>query len=576
VPLTKGTTGVRLPEVDEPVSKLLFSPKDGQIWLDNQRVTLIHLSTLTALRLELINSLGKQKARGFLMRMGWESGARDAHIVRRSHSQDNFSDLFLVGMQMRRLQGVANAQVLDFEADMKSGHFMGDFAWPESFEAKAHVSAYGISDDPVCWLQVGYFCGYSSTLMGRTILYREVECLATGSSRCRIIGKPLQEWGEISGEMDEALSLLRPTPFMNRRGKQAPGGATIEQAPKRTGDLANLPSSLIGISTGFTAACYLLKKVAPTSATVLFHGETGVGKEAFARTLHHISPRASQPFVTMDCAAISDDQFEGELFGVARNAINGSAYAHPGRLERADGGTLFLDEVGSLSLPSQIKLLRAIQSKEIERVGSIRPTKVDVRIISTTTIDLHKASAEGTFRQDLLYRLHVFPIHLPPLRVRRDDIPLLMDSFLHRFAKQHNKEIPGFTERAVESLYTYDYPGNIRELENLIERAVILCDQGEPITPSHLFTSDRQLQPVLLTLNRTGELVTEACDSAPGHQDIDKAIDSFLERGTSLNDVEIHILERAVEQSQGNLAEAARRLGLTRPQLAYRLQKGRR
>ncbi|MCA8868956.1 MAG: sigma-54-dependent Fis family transcriptional regulator [Rhodobacteraceae bacterium] len=573
VTLTEGKAGKQFPGIDDLVSKLRFSVKDGQIWFDTQRVTLIHLSTLTALRHELINSLGKNKARGFLTRMGWESGARDAHMARRTHAGSRFSDQFLVGLQLRRLQGVADTRVIDFEADLKSGHFFADFSWPESFEAKAHVSAYGVSDSPVCWLQIGYYCGYSSTLMGRTILFHEVECMASGGSRCRIVGKPLQEWGRESDEFDDAFSFLRPEPFVNQFDEHPPRTSFLQKAPERTGDLANLPSNLIGVSAGFTAACYLLKKVVPTGATVLFHGETGVGKEVFARTLHHISPRADRPFVAVDCAAISDDQFDSEMFGVADGAFGGATTMRPGRFERADGGTLFLDEVDSLSLASQLKLLRAVQDKEVERIGDTRVTKVDVRIISATSIDLHQAVANGSFRRDLLYRLHVFPIHLLPLRERRDDIPLLMDHFLARFAKQHGKKTPGFTSRAVEMLYTYDYPGNVRELENLIERAVILCDQDEPIDPGHLFTSDSQMQPVLMTLGKTGELAAELRESGSGHQDFDKAIDGFLEKGVSLKDVENHILERAVEQSEGNLAEAARRLGLTRPQLAYRLKK---
>ena len=561
------------PDIANLLERLRFSIRDGQIWFDTQRVTLIHLSTLTALRLELINSLGKKKARGFLTRMGWESGARDANLARKLQPQKTFIDIFLTGLQMRRLQGVADTEVLNVEADIKSGHFYGDFSWTESFEADAHVSAYGVSDSPVCWLQLGYYCGYSSTLIGRTILYREVECLATGGTRCRIIGKPVSAWGHLTTEMGDMLQVLQPESFVNRFQAKNQTLPHFEKPPERTGDLANFPSNLVGVSTGFVAACYMLKKVAPTVATVLFFGETGVGKEIFAKTLHKISNRADKPFVAVNCAAIPDNLVEAELFGVVKGAYTGAVASRPGRFERANGGTLFLDEVGTLSLSAQLKLLRAIQEKEIERVGDTKVRKIDVRIITATNVDLHQAVSEGTFRQDLLYRLYVFPIRLPPLRERRDDIPLLIDYFLQRYVKMHDKPVSGLTPQAVEALYGYDYPGNVRELENLIERAVILCDGEGPIDLSHLFTSDNQLQSVMLTLNRSGTLGTSQPANGLASNRLKNVIDEVLESDTSLQEIEDRILSKAVEKSDGNLARAARLLGLTRPQLAYRLGK---
>jgi two-component system, NtrC family, response regulator HydG len=202
---------------------------------------------------------------------------------------------------------------------------------------------------------------------------------------------------------------------------------------------------MVGVSSAFKAACHMLTRVAPTKASVLFTGESGVGKEMFASTLHRISPRAAKPFVAVNCAAIPDALVESELFGVERGAFTGASVSRAGRFERADGGTLFLDEIGTLSLVAQGKLLRALQEGEVERVGGTRTIKVDVRVVAATNVDLRDAVKAGRFREDLFYRLNVYPIHLPPLRERREDIPLLMSHFLHLYGRTHGRKLAGYT-----------------------------------------------------------------------------------------------------------------------------------
>ena len=225
--------------------------------------------------------------------------------------------------------------------------------------------------------------------------------------------------------------------------------------------------------------------------TVLFLGETGVGKEIFARMLHRMGRRSEQPFVAVNCAALPENLIEAELFGVVKGAYTGATDSRPGRFERAHGGTLFLDEIGTLTLSAQAKLLRALQEGEIERVGDSQTRKVDVRLLAATNVDLKDAVARGTFREDLYFRLTTFPVRIPPLRERRDDIPLLMRHFLHRFSQRHGKTVGSFAPEAVEALLSYAFPGNIRELENMIERGVLLADAGEPIGISHLFTAQQ-------------------------------------------------------------------------------------
>ena len=218
----------------------------------------------------------------------------------------------------------------------------------------------------------------------------------------------------------------------------------------------------------------MVKKVAPTDATVLFLGESGVGKEIFSHNLHRLSKRAKGPFIAVNCAAIPEQLAESELFGVEKGGFTGATVSRPGRFERAHGGTLFLDEIGTLSFTAQGKLLRALQEGEIERVGDTQVRKVDVRVIAATNVNLRDAVRDGSFREDLYFRLNVFPVRVPPLRDRRDDIPLMMNWFMQRACKKHGKAITGFRERAVDALINYRWPGNVREMENMIERAVIL------------------------------------------------------------------------------------------------------
>jgi len=547
------------PDIGDLAARLRFSLQDGHIWLDTQRVALIHLSTLNALRYELIDTLGLREARGFLTRMGYASGTRDAGVARKLHPHANAREAFLSGLRLRALQGVVVMDPVRLDINIPAGLFQAEFLWRESFEVDAHVPVYGLSNAPVCWMQSGYVSGYASSFVGRTILFREVECRGSGAPVCRLVGKPVEEWQDAESDIEP----LQPEAFANRFAERA-----------KTPQNASPVPGLVGASSGFVAACHLLKKVAVTDATVLFLGETGVGKEVFARTLHDISARGRKPFVAVNCAAIPENLVEAELFGVERGAYTGAVESRPGRFERANGGTLFLDEIGTLSLIAQTKLLRAIQEREIERVGGTSARPVDIRVIAATNVDLKEAVKSGAFRDDLYYRLNIFPIVIPPLRDRRADIPLLIDHLLRGFCRRHGKSIKGFTETAVMALYEYDYPGNIRELENIIERAVIMAEGGErPIDVCDLFAGGRSPLDPMMRIGRSGNLEQEA----PGDGDspvFAGFLDQLLADRISLESVEEGLMREAVSRSKGNLSRAARLLGVTRPKLAYRLRNG--
>ena len=231
---------------------------------------------------------------------------------------------------------------------------------------------------------------------------------------------------------------------------------------------------IIGESRAMQEVLSVVRRVAPSDATVLIRGESGTGKELIAKALHYASPRAAGALVKVNCAALAESLLEAELFGHERGAFTGAVAARKGRFELADGGSLFLDEIGDLPPHVQVKLLRVLQEREFERVGSSRPIKVDVRLLAATHRNLEGLVRDGRFRDDLYYRINVVTIPLPPLRERREDLPLLIDHFLRVFAEKNGKNIRGLTREAREALLRYDYPGNVRELENLIERAVVL------------------------------------------------------------------------------------------------------
>jgi transcriptional regulator with GAF, ATPase, and Fis domain len=241
-------------------------------------------------------------------------------------------------------------------------------------------------------------------------------------------------------------------------------------------DQTALFEEIVGASAPLRAVLSHVTKVAPTDSTVLITGETGTGKELLARAIHTRSPRAARAFVAVNCAAIPSSLIASELFGHERGAFTGALQRRQGRFELADRGTLFLDEVAELPAQAQIMLLRVLQEREFERVGGSAPVRVNVRVIAATNRDLHATVAAGTFRPDLFYRLNVFPLHVPALRDRRPDVPLLVEYFTHRYATRAGKQIRRVTTETSQLLQSYDWPGNIRELQNVIERAVIVCD----------------------------------------------------------------------------------------------------
>jgi transcriptional regulator with GAF, ATPase, and Fis domain len=307
--------------------------------------------------------------------------------------------------------------------------------------------------------------------------------------------------------------------------------------------------------------------VAPTNSTVLLRGETGTGKELVAHAIHINSPREEKPFVRVNCAALAPGVLESELFGHEKGSFTGALSRRPGRFELADGGTLFLDEVGDLPMEVQIKLLRTLQEREFERVGGAETIKVDVRLVSATNRNLEQMIEDGEFREDLYYRLNVFPINLPPLRDRLDDLTPLVGHFIAKFSRQMGVAAGPASPEALAKLREYNWPGNVRELENIIERAMILA-KGAPVSANHLDFGRRAASHTPSPSVGTGPVAALA---SPG------AISPLADDGKSLAerllDSERKEIIAAVEKSRGNIASAARTLGINRSTLYYRLRK---
>ena len=320
---------------------------------------------------------------------------------------------------------------------------------------------------------------------------------------------------------------------------------------------------IIGESAPMMKVYDVIERVADTPSTVLITGESGTGKELIARALHDHSRREKQPYIAVHCAAIPPNLIESELFGYEKGAFTGAVTSKPGRFELADQGTLFLDEIGEVPLSMQVKLLRALQEQQFERVGGIKTLSVDVRVVAATNRDLKKEIEAGNFREDLYYRLNVVHVHLPPLRERTSDVPLLLEHFLKRFNERLKRDVVGFSRAALDQLAKHPWRGNIRELENVVERCMLFCD-GTEIDVEHLPPEITEATPIVsLGESITAEAVT-APDSNVGLKDAVREATAKLEK---------ELIVRALAQTGGNVTHTARLLKISRKSLQTKMKE---
>jgi DNA-binding NtrC family response regulator len=522
-----------------------FRPEQGIIRLHDQRVVILSAAAMGLLRKELIDTFGADVARRLLLRFGFADGYHDAVNMRGRSAWSDPLDGLRAGAVLHTLEGIVRVDVV--RLDDAGGHLHAEYAWRDSYEAQQHVHHYGVSGDAVCWSLSGYASGYASACLGREVYFREEACLGQGAKRCRVIGRDADSWGadldalradfrgaDLRDEVERLHDVVR---------KQAQALARRERALERREREFNVlreravrhaeSKRFIARSPAMQEVLELAAQVAPLETTVLVYGESGTGKEFVVRMIHEQSRRATGPFVSINCAALTETLLESELFGHVRGAFTGAVRDKPGLFEVASSGTLFLDEVGEVAPAIQAKLLRALQEREIRRVGGERTIKVHTRVVAATNRDLRAAVAAGTFREDLYFRLGVFIITIPPLRDRREDIPVLAHEFVRGTAARLEKDVRNISADAMTLLVRYSWPGNVRELENAIERAVILARSTT--------IGVRELPPEM----------TDGRSTAPASETLD------------LKQNEQRLIRQALEKFQGNRRRAAEALNIS-------------
>ena len=457
---------------------LAFDPRGGVLRFAGERALLLDAVALGLLRRELIETLGAAAARGVLTRFGYAHGRRTAETLRHALPWDDEDEWRRAGARLHTLQGLVVAEPVSAEA-RSSPPPLAESIWRDSYEAEQHVLHLGRSEEEVCWSLTGFATGYLSHVHGREVLCLESRCRGKGDAVCHLVARPREEWGEAAAGatafydhacVDDALAAVAG---QLKRAERRLRTRRRELADATRGAVD--ASGLIVKSPAMERVLDLARRVAQVDSTVLLTGESGVGKERVARFIHGESARTGGPFVAVNCGAVPEGLLESELFGHARGAFTGASQDRPGLFEAAQGGTLLLDEIGEVPQAMQVKLLRALQEREVRRVGENRNRPVDVRVLAATNRDLQAEVHAARFRQDLFYRLRVIEIRVPSLRERREDVLPLARAFLAGAATRTRRRVTGFTPAAAQQLVRHDWPGNVRELENAVERAVVLA-----------------------------------------------------------------------------------------------------
>ena len=549
-------------DLSQVTPHIVFSSEQGKVWLNEQRVMLFSQAALGKFRKEVYDTIGQDRCKAFFLRLGYQLGILDGELARSSGAEMPIKDRFNLGPELHALRGMVLPELQRLVVSEKGGEFICEVVWFNSYEVEICANEMGPMDEPGCWNLTGYASGYSSALLQREIFFQELECHSCGGDRCFAVGKPAAEWDNY----EQLKRYYEPDPLLEELSKLQ---TTVEALKESLNEGDKLPN-IVGSSKPFKHALEMVTKASDSKVSVLLLGETGVGKEVLARAVHITSDRADKPFIAVNCAAIPPDLIESELFGVEKGAYTGANQSRMGRFERADKGTIMLDEVIELTPRAQATLLRVLQESEFERVGDNKVRKIDVRVVAATNEDLSVAVQQGRFRADLYYRLSAYPINIPPLRERKEDIPLFVAHFLEKYRALYNKNVLGISDRGMEMLCGYGWPGNIRELENVVERAVILADINGVISVESMFPESALRPSEAKVLDSSGRLQNQIF---PEGIDADGLVESLLSSGFELEKFEETMLTSALQKTQGNISKAARLVGLSRPAFAYRLKK---
>jgi DNA-binding NtrC family response regulator len=456
---------------------LELDPEGGLIRFAGQRALLLDAVAMGLLRKYLVENFGLTAARTVLTQFGFAHGWRMAEALQTEFKWDSEADWRQAGTRIHALEGLFRVESGSTDPASKEGIML-----VSSYEAEQHLLHFGRADAPMCWTISGLISGYISRTAGKEIYVLEDHCVGKGDAGCHLLARTREEWGDERAEelriyqperlkdcLDVSLHRVTETLKAAERKLRERRRALVQVTPEdhHAGSVAKSPAMRKLVD--------LARRVAKVDSTVLITGESGTGKERVARFIHDESTRALGPFIAVNCGAITETLLESELFGHARGAFTGAAHDRPGLFEAAQKGTLLLDEIGEVSPGMQVKLLRALQEREVRRVGENKVRPVDVRVLAATNRDLAQAVVSGTFRQDLYYRLRVVELHVPALRERKDDILPLARVLLADSALRMKRKLAGLTPAAAQQLLRYEWPGNVRELENTMERAVALA-----------------------------------------------------------------------------------------------------
>ena len=508
-----------------------FDPSSGEIRVAGNRMLVWDAAAFGLLRRELIRTLGERAARTVLTRFGYAHGRHLAEVIMRRFPNAGLEVWGQLGPQLFRLQGLFKRQALPTGGPLSPEGVTFDY----SYEAEQHILHMGQSDGPVCWTVAGLASGYASQCLGASAFAFEDRCVGKGDPACHLILRKADDLDESQGaqltffetdSLDRSVGEIAETLRQTERKLRARRRELARLAP----ELAET-GGIIARSPSMRRVLDIAGRVAHVDSTVLIVGETGSGKEVVARFIHEKSPRVAAPYVAINCAAVSQSLLESELFGHVRGAFTGAMHDRVGLFEAAHGGTLLLDEIGELPAATQAALLRAIQEREIRRVGENAPRRIDVRVLAATNRDLAHDVEEGRFRKDLYYRLRVVELKLPSLRERRDDVIPLARLFLSR--RTGPGRALGLSPSAADQLLRYSWPGNVRELENAVERASVLA-RGALIEPDDLPEEVRGATP------------------AP-------TLGAEIRK---LDDIEMDYLLAVLERVHGNQTQAAKMLGI--------------
>ena len=466
--------------VDDLTLEVLLEvdPASGVIRFAGQRALLLDAVAMGLLRKYLAENFGHTAARIVLTQFGFAHGWRMAEAMQAQFDWDTTDDWHHAGPRIHALEGLFHVEEKVPGPLSEEGMTLHN-----SYEAEQHLLHFGRSDETECWMLCGLISGYLSRSGGKEVFVLEDRCVGKGDAACHLVGRARDHWGSERAEdlhyfdptrlqacLDVSLQRVTDTLKKAERKLVKHRRTLVRAAPD-----VDEPMGIVAKSERMRHLVDLAGRVAQVDVTTLITGESGSGKERIARLIHERSIRAAGPLIAVNCGAIAETLLESELFGHARGAYTGATHDRPGLFEAANTGTILLDEVGEVSAGMQVKLLRALQEREIRRVGENRSRKIDVRVIAATNRDLAHGVAGGAFRQDLYYRLKVVELHVPPLRERREDILPLARVLLAAAAARMARKVVGFVPSVADQLLRYEWPGNVRELENAMERAVALA-----------------------------------------------------------------------------------------------------